>query len=325
MTSVNGVHSEMREVVCGVPQGSILGPLIFILYINSLPTVLSHATPYLYADDTALVVTGSNEVDIVEKLSYDLSQCSTWLNDHRLALNVDKTKLMFFGTGTKTNAIETSALTLDLGTVCTVDEYKYLGMMLDCNLRFNKHAKYVRSKIIPKMKTLGKIRKFVNQHTALYLYTSLIKPVFEYNDYIYDPMTAEDANSLEVLQNNCLRICLQANRYTSRQELYSRAGITSLAQSREDHTAKMVYLGTKGKSTPFVNSLFNKVSEVHDRNTRSSSQNLLAVPRSKLHCCTGNIKIRGPVCFNKLPEDIRHSTSLDVFKRQQKQRHLATS
>ncbi len=72
VTKVNGEESEARDVVCGVPQGSILGPLIFILYINSLPTVLNYTSPYLYADDTALVVTGADETEIVEKLAEDL-------------------------------------------------------------------------------------------------------------------------------------------------------------------------------------------------------------------------------------------------------------
>ena len=150
--------------------------------------------------------------------------------------------------------------------------------MLDCRLRFDKHAKYVRSKIVPKMKTLGKIRKFVNSSTALYLYSSLIKPVFEYNDYIYDPMTVDDANTLEVLQNNCLQICLQVDKYTSRRNLYQDSGVCPLAQSRENHTSKIVFLGLAGKSTAFVNQLFQRVSDVHEVNTRSSTQNHLSIP-----------------------------------------------
>ncbi len=267
---------------------------------------------------------GTDEADIVHKLSVDLNHCSTWLNDHRFALNVGKTKLMFFGTAAKTGAIQTNVLEFNGGSVYVVNEYKYLGMMLDCRLRFDKHAKYVRSKIIPKMKTLGKIRKFVNRSTALYLYSSLIKPVFEYNDYIYYPMTADDANSLEVLQNNCLRICLQTDKYTSRRNLYLDSGVCSLAENRENHTSKMVYLGLAGKSTDFVNQLFKRVSDIHDINIRASTQNHLSIPRSKLECCKGNIAIRGPTYYNKLPEDIRQSSSVEVLKHKLKQQNHPT-
>ncbi len=185
--------------------------------------------------------------------------------------------------------------------------------MLDDRLRFDKHAKYVRNKVIPKMKTLGKIRTFVSKKTALYLYTSLIKPVFEYNDYIYDPMTHEDANSLEVLQNTCLRICLKRDRYTSHSTLYEEAGIGPLSKSREDHTSKIVYLGLNQESTTFINGLFNKVSNVHGIATRSSLLEDVYIPRSRLECCKGNIKIRGPGYYNKLPEHVRHSKTVKEF------------
>ena len=92
VTKVNGVDSEKFYVVCGLPQGSTLGPLIFIIYVNSLPSVLNKSFPYLYADDMALVVTGSDEMEIVDCLTEDLNACSQWLTDHRLALNIGKTK-----------------------------------------------------------------------------------------------------------------------------------------------------------------------------------------------------------------------------------------
>ena len=165
-------------------------------------------------------------------------------------------------------------------------------MMLDTRLRFDKHAKYVLSKIIPEMHTLGKIRVF--EKTALYLYKSLVKPVFEYNDFIYDPLTQDDVHGLEVLQNTCLRICLNRDRYTSREQLYKESGICSLSKSRELHTSKLVYLGLNQESTPFINNLFSKVSEVHDIQTRSSLMSDVYVPRSKPECCKGNIRICGP-------------------------------
>ena len=147
MTRVNGAESDSRHVVCGVPQGSILGPLIFISYINSLPSVLQYTLPYLYADDMALVVTEDNEEDIMNKLSDDLNACSTWLTNHRLALNIGKTKLMFFGTTASISNVTTTERTFDKGVVYIVNEYKYLGMLLGSRHRFDRHANYIYSKI----------------------------------------------------------------------------------------------------------------------------------------------------------------------------------
>ena len=76
----------------------------------------------------------------------------------------------------------------------------------------------------------------------------------------------------------------------------------------------MVYLGLANKSTSYVNQLFTRISDVHNRNTRSSAQNLLTVPRTRLECSKGNMKVRGPVYFNKLPEDIRQAGTVECFK-----------
>ena len=231
-----------------------------------------------------------------------MTDYSQLLVDHRLALNVAKTKLMFFGMNAKANSVQTDMMHFSGGDVEVVREFKYLGMLLDNRLRFDKHANYIRSKIIPKMKTLGKIRRFVSKSTTLYLYGCLVKPVFEYNDFIYDPVTIDDTQSLEVLQNNCLRICLNCDHLTSRTELYRESGFCSLARSREEHSAKMVYLGLNNKSTTAVNKMFCKVSEMHDRTTRSNTKNEAYVPSHWLECCKGNLKIRGTNYFNKLPE-----------------------
>ncbi len=96
VTSVNNCYSKPGIVECGVPQGSILGPLLFILYVNSLPSVLQESSVYLYADDTAIAVSGNNSDDIVNNLKDELTKANNWLCEHKLSLNLSKTKLMFF-------------------------------------------------------------------------------------------------------------------------------------------------------------------------------------------------------------------------------------
>ena len=91
----------------------------------------------------SLVATAYSEDEILEHLSTNLNACSQWLTDHRLLLNVAKTKLMFFGTQARTNLVQTESLVFNGGVVNRVDEYKYLGIMLDTRLHFDKHTKYV--------------------------------------------------------------------------------------------------------------------------------------------------------------------------------------
>ena len=152
ITKVNGTESNYKEVTCGVPQGSILGPLLFVLYINHLPDVIS-SDCFLYADDTAIVCTGETVNDIVSSMNRNLVQAAAWLSDHRLTLNLQNTKAMFFGTSAKLRQAESVSITYNGINIDVVDYYKYLGIMLNGPLRFSKHVSNLQSKLSPKMKT----------------------------------------------------------------------------------------------------------------------------------------------------------------------------
>ncbi len=137
LTRVNNVDSEMARVMCGVPQGSILGPLIFILYINSLPDNIPNCNTFLYADDTAIVCDGKSEGKVIDKLSTALLHAQDWLIRHRLTLNLKKMKAMFFGTNNEINTLTSNTINTASEDLERVTKFKYLGIMLDNRLRFN--------------------------------------------------------------------------------------------------------------------------------------------------------------------------------------------
>ena len=148
--------SNPGSLSCGVPQGSILGPLLFITYINSLPDALDGFSTYLYADDTAILTTGDTPEIITDNLNTALSRASDWMNSNKLSLNVSKTKCMYLGTNQRLSRAEFPIVKCNGETVDKVDSFKYLGVYLDNQLHFNIHADYVKRKIFGKMKALAK-------------------------------------------------------------------------------------------------------------------------------------------------------------------------
>ena len=116
VVSANGAVSTTQPISCGVPQGSILGPLLFTLYVNDLSSVAVHGKVVLYADDTAIFVSGKNIEDIQGKLNSDLERISAWLYANKLTLNANKTKTMLFGTNQRLARLE------------QVPCFKYLGL-----------------------------------------------------------------------------------------------------------------------------------------------------------------------------------------------------
>ena len=146
-TNVGDIDSDMKPVICGVPLDSIFGPLIFILCMNSLPSAISNALTYLYADDVAIVAQGSDLELISATLTNDLESVNTWLQDHKLSIHTEKTKMVYFGTSNKSLHLETPPVILNDTEIERVTTYKYLGLMLYLRLRFDAHADYSVTKL----------------------------------------------------------------------------------------------------------------------------------------------------------------------------------
>ncbi|CAB4026392.1 Hypothetical predicted protein [Paramuricea clavata] len=146
---VNGVYSNKDFIKCGVPQGSILGPVLFLLYINDLPKCLDHSIARLFADDTNMTFTGCNIKSIQEQMTSDLNNIFQWLCSNKLTLNVLKTDFILIGSRQKLSALDDSiVLSADNGTLSKVRSVKCLGVDIDENLTWEIHIQSIRLKSI---------------------------------------------------------------------------------------------------------------------------------------------------------------------------------
>ena len=167
-TKLSHVISNTALVTCGVTQGSILGPLFFILYINSIPDIMpDRIMTFLCANDTALVTRGPNSQEVGNNLNTALSIASDWFRNHKLSLNMNETKCMLFGTHQKVNNSDDPTVGINNSKVEIVPQFKYLGVILDSNLRFDAHISNAKRKVYAKIKALGKARQCVSKNMAL--------------------------------------------------------------------------------------------------------------------------------------------------------------
>ena len=147
----NNSVSYKREVVYGVPQGSVLGPILFTLYINDIVNTLSHCAKQLFADDALLYFISDNVNEIIKNLNADLEKIKLWSNENNLLLNLDKTKFMLITSRYSTNADLNVTVKIDDCYIERVLEHKYLGVIIDHNLTFSSHANYVIKKVAKKV------------------------------------------------------------------------------------------------------------------------------------------------------------------------------
>ena len=231
-------------------------------------------------------------------------------------------KIMMFGTNRELNNMTQTHVYFGEESLEIVKKYKYLGVVLDRKLKFDEHVKYNHGKMYPKMKTLGRVRNLIGQGTAIYLYKSLINPLFTFSDYVYAGTSVQDKSKLQVLQNICIRICLNCEKRTPRATLYRESGIEPLEVQRCQNTACLEYQGIHQQSTPFINRLFSQVQYDTGRTLRSELKEELFVPKTRLEVCKGNIRYRGPLVYNSIDKGIRHTKTLKNFKKRLKTEHV---
>ena len=178
-------RNEYLNISCGVPQGSILGPLFFIVYVNDISSSLNYFKYLLYADATVLYLKGELQRSAID-LQNDLSKFKSWCDRNLLTMNVKKTKYIVFGLKSKTRKVGNHSLFIDNNKLERVSSYKYLGFTLDMNLNYNKHLENCLKLISHKAYTLSKIRMYIDIQTAVTIYKTMILPVLEYGDVIND-------------------------------------------------------------------------------------------------------------------------------------------
>lgn len=184
---VNGQTSSQNKIMCGIPQGSILGPLLFLLYINDLTDYLEKTTPHLYADDTEISSSSDNFDDLIEDLNFDLDNIRIWLAKNKLKHHPTKSKVMFIGSSHNlNNKIKENHVLLNNVPVPRTDMFTCLGVDLDGKLNWEKHIEKICSKVSAGIGAMKRIKPYVPPATLQTIHKLIIQPYFDYCSPLWD-------------------------------------------------------------------------------------------------------------------------------------------
>ncbi len=309
----DAVSAEL-QIKCGVPQGSILGPLLFILYMNDLKQILNFCRVSLYADDTVIWTTGMNVEEIQVKLQQDLINVTNWLRLNKLSVNASKCKTMIVSSPNHSIRNEVLHLHIDNEELENVASYKYLGIHLDCTLSFVPHVDNLVKKVGKRLGVISMARKYMGPKQCNILYKTLVLPVIDYGDIIYMEAPKVTLESIQVLQNRACRIILQMPSLTPTDMMHQELKLMKLMGRRVYHLNLFTFKALHNLAPGYIiNKLGIRAVEGETR-TRSVERNDLVVPRYRLERTKGAFSIKCPIAYNLLPVGIRESTTTKNFR-----------
>ena len=299
---MNGVKSNSRQITCGVPQGSILGPLLFLIYINDLGTISSHFSMILFADDSNLFIKGKDLDSITSALNDKIAVLVDWLRANRLSLNIDKTHYMLFTP--KKREIPPDINILINGTRLTrVTECKFLGVMIDEKITWKAHINYISRKAAKTLGILNKARRYFQQPTLITLYYAFLYPLLLYCAITWGNAPASTLWPLFRIQKRAIRLIRNIRKRDSTSKHFKDLNILKVPDIYQLQAATFMYNYAYGKLPSAFATFFNPIGGVHGHNTRGD--HLYRPPLYKTSLGNSFIKKTGIPIWTKIRQQIK--------------------
>ena len=340
----NGESSDHMNIHCGVPQGSVLGPLLFLIYINDLPNVSEKLFIYLFADDTNLYYE-SEDLQVLESvLNRELKQLSQWLKVNRLALNITKSNFVIFHSH-KRIVHHNVTLLLDKKSILEKGHIKYLGVFIDQHLNWKAHISNISKKISRNIGILYRLRRFVDLSMMKNLYYSIIYSHLVYGIEVWGSACQTALQPIVILQKKSVRMMTFNDNFPDvpgplcpSNALFSELELLKLSDIYKLHVAKFIFLCLHFLTPSIFHGWFNLTSSIHSYSTTSRctiiTENdsdlglirlipVLHTRHPRLVNYGGKLlQVSGPILWNSIPVSIRESNSISISKHALKKHFL---
>ena len=205
--SIDGQESEILGIECGIPQGSCLGPLLFIIYLNDFERCLEYSRANMYADDTEIAISSNNQVELIETAQAELLNISEWMRINKLSLNPTKTEYMIIDHPRRRKIGEPlTQLFINGEKIKRVDKTKYLGVIVDDILGWEEQYESVKKKVAGGLAAMKKLKDVLPRSMLFQVYKALVESHLRYADVVWGSLSNTKISALQRLQNRAFDI-----------------------------------------------------------------------------------------------------------------------
>ena len=317
--SCNDRNSDLKILSVGVPQGTILGPILFLIYANDLAPQLPNGCITMYADDITLYCPGRTLTEAQNKLQLCVDNTVHWLNCNMLIVNPSKSCTMTIGSRAMTRGTKLK-ITINGSTLTETDCFKLLGIELDQNITWKNQISATAKKISSKIGLIRRLQNYLPTRTIQLLYAPLIQSHIDYCLSVWGACSKSQLAQIQKLQNRAARVFTKNFKRTiSSRDLCESLGWMSVSERFRFHTCSLIYRCLYDKhiinnmTDTFISDL-TFVRNKHNYGTRNSYNKHLNIPKPRTEQYKHSLLYNGPILWNSIPLFIRNSDNLDFFK-----------
>ena len=312
---INGTSSPWGYVQAGVPQGSVLGPLLFLIYINDLTSAIKNCNIRLFADDTCLFLEVDDREEAANKINSDLESMSNWSNQWLVNFSASKTKSLIISN--KRNHHLNPTLFLNGTAIEEVKYYKYLGLHLSFNLRWNVHIDKVYTKSLKMLNMMLPLKFKINRKSLEIIYKAFVLPMMEYGNVVWGSTYDSDINKLERIQVEAMRLITGATAKSSIAALYKDTTFLTIATRCEISQLVMFFKIQNGLAPFYLCDLLPlDVNNTAGGRYELRNRNNITVPNQRLTSFSRSFFPSVIRLWNDLPLSLRHLPTLIKFKKE---------
>ena len=315
LVEINGVCSETKPIKFGVPQGSIIGPLLFSIYVNDFNKCLTMGKCFMYADDTNVFFQDKCYKSLYATAQEQLLNIENWLLANRLSLNIDKTHFLVFRTPHTTPPSHNLTLSIRNQPISLKSQTKFLGILFDRHLSWKPHMEFVLRKICIGYGTVKKISKYFNKKTLLLLYDTLITSHIRYCITTWYYGNKSTALKIQRIANKFIRIIYNLHYRDSVTNIMQENNIMTIDQLSNLEMACFMHKYTKNKLPNSFNNYFSKNLLNGNNKSITRTQSQFFPLYCRLELTKQSLKYKGPFTWNKIPLDIKQINSYEKFRK----------